>query len=273
MREIESHLRERIAAVDGAPNERAALEKILGELGPPLRVAQAYSAERTIDEAVATGRVVPVVRAVWQLAASTFEGFFVALGLLVGYAAGLGFLAIAALKPIFPQNVGLLSRHGVPFALGAQFPVAPDTVVAGGYWIIPTALAIGLAILVGTHRGARRFLARWRERRALASEPVLIFVSLVLRGGLNPRPLLHDGGVRHFLEVTMIRSLLIAAAAAAILVAPGARPADHERRGRRRQELRAPRDDRRVRRRDEDRRDPRAEEDGLQGDLQLAALD
>ena len=171
VREIESHLRERIAGADGAPNERAALERILGELGPPLRVAQAYSAERTIDEAVATGRIVPVARAVWQLAATTVQGFFVALGLLVGYSAGLAFLAIAALKPIFPQNVGLLSRHGVPFALGAQFPVPPDTVVRGGYWIIPIALGIGLAILVGTHRGARRFLARWREHRAARLNP------------------------------------------------------------------------------------------------------
>src|SRR5881396_3014514 len=68
VREIESHLRERIATADGAPNERAALEQILAELGPPLRVAQAYSAERTIDEAVTTGRFIPTVRAVGQLA-------------------------------------------------------------------------------------------------------------------------------------------------------------------------------------------------------------
>jgi len=169
VREIESHVRERIAAADGAPNERAALEKILGELGPPLRVAQAYSAERTIDEAVATGRIVPVARAVWQLAATTVQGFFVGLGLLVGYSVGLAFLAVAALKPLFPQNVGLMTRGGVPVSFGAQFPLPPDTVVVGGYWIIPIAAAVGLAILVGTHRGARRFLAGWRERRALAS--------------------------------------------------------------------------------------------------------
>ena len=68
VREIDSHVRERVATADGAPNERAALEQILAELGPPLRVAQAYSAERTIDEAVATGRFVPIVRAVGHLA-------------------------------------------------------------------------------------------------------------------------------------------------------------------------------------------------------------
>src|SRR6185295_16006895 len=64
VREIESHLRERVLAASASPDERAALERILAELGPPLRVAQAYSAERTIDEAVATGRLVAIVHAV-----------------------------------------------------------------------------------------------------------------------------------------------------------------------------------------------------------------
>src|SRR3954452_17635144 len=68
VREIESHVRERVLSANGAPNERDAVEKILAELGPPLRVAQAYSTERTIDEAVATGRFVPMVRAVAHLA-------------------------------------------------------------------------------------------------------------------------------------------------------------------------------------------------------------
>lgn len=62
VREIESHLRERIAASDGSPNEREALERILLELGPPLHVARAYSAERIADEAIATERVVPMLR-------------------------------------------------------------------------------------------------------------------------------------------------------------------------------------------------------------------
>ena len=50
------------------PNERDALDRVLTELGPPLRVAQAYSAERTMDEAVATGRIVPMARAllIWR---------------------------------------------------------------------------------------------------------------------------------------------------------------------------------------------------------------
>jgi uncharacterized membrane protein len=165
VREIESHLRERIAAADGVPDERAALERILTELGPPLRVAQAYSAERTIDEAVTTGRFVPILRAIWHLAASTVTGFFTGLLFFVGYVTSMGFFALAILKPIFPQNVGIQFVHGIPVGLGAHFPVSADTDLRGGYWIIPIALFCGLGIFVATHRGARRYLAWWRARR------------------------------------------------------------------------------------------------------------
>ena len=165
VREIESHLRERVASADSAPNERAVLERILAELGPPLRVAQAYSAERTIDEAVTTGRFVPIVRAVGHLALTTVTGFFTALGLLVGYLTSFAFFALAVLKPIFPGNVGVQYVHGFPLGLGAHFPLTPGTELGGGYWVIPFALFCGLGIFVGTHRGARRVLAWWRERR------------------------------------------------------------------------------------------------------------
>jgi hypothetical protein len=164
-REIESHLRDRIAASDGAPDERRALERILDELGPPLRVAQAYSAERTIDEAVATGRVVPMARAVWHLAVTTMIGSAVATALFSAYAAGIGFIAIGLLKPVFPNNVGLLVVDGVPRSFGAQFPMPPGGTISGGYWIIPFSIACGVAVLVLAHTATRRYLASWRKRR------------------------------------------------------------------------------------------------------------
>jgi len=168
VREIESHLRERIVAAGGAPNERVALEKILGELGPPLRVAQGYSVERTLDEAVATGRFVSTLRAVMHLAASTVWGFFVAFWLFIGYLISFAFLAIAILKPIFPDNVGVVFVNGIPVALGAHFPLEPGVDLRGGYWLVLVAALCGLGVFVATHRAARRFLSRWRERRALA---------------------------------------------------------------------------------------------------------
>jgi len=126
-------------------------------------VAQAYAAEITFEEAVATGRPVPVFRALW-LVATSVQGFFAALALLVGYAMGLGFIIVAALKPIFPQNVGLILRDGVPTAFGAVSTIGPGMEVVGGYGLIPLSLFVGVATLLLTHRMARAFVGWWRGR-------------------------------------------------------------------------------------------------------------
>ena len=163
LREVESHILERVARVEDSKDERRALEEILEQLGPPLKVAQAWAAEITFDEAVTTGRVSPILRALGY-AASTVQGFFVALGLFAGYATGWGFVALALLKPLFPLNVGIHVRNGIPMAIGAIFPVPAGTEVAGGYAIIPVCLFAGALILTLTHKGARAFIARRRTR-------------------------------------------------------------------------------------------------------------
>src|SRR5512146_797415 len=71
VREIETHIADRVSATPASPDERAALERILAELGPPMRVAQAYSAELTLDEAVTTGRIGPTLRAIWYVAVNS----------------------------------------------------------------------------------------------------------------------------------------------------------------------------------------------------------
>ena len=93
-----------------------------------------------------------MIRAVWQLALTTFvPAPSPRLGLFVrATSARLGFLADALLKPIFPNNVGLIVRaHGkLPIGLGAQFPrAARRRGATAGYWIIPICLFCGLAHL------------------------------------------------------------------------------------------------------------------------------
>ena len=163
-REVESHIRERIAETEPLPDEKTALGRVLDELGTPLSVARAYSLELSAEEAVATGRIAAVARSLLNMAALGLRGFLGALAIFVGYAIALGFLAIAVLKPIFPDNVGLFIVHGFP-AFGAQFPIPEGSGPYGGYAIVPISIAIGLAILVATHIGARRLIESWLRRR------------------------------------------------------------------------------------------------------------
>jgi uncharacterized membrane protein len=200
VREIESHIRERVAsapepgvrvavghapdarAANGAAEEREALERVLAELGPPLRVAQAYSHEMTLDEAVTTGRFVPMMRAIWHMATTSVVGFLWGSLALCGYVAGAAFLVLAVLKPIFPNNVGfIVGQRGAeagggvqiinvpPFSLGAQFPIPPGAHVYGGYWIIPLCIVLGVVVLIATQRGTRRMLAWFRSRKSPAT--------------------------------------------------------------------------------------------------------
>jgi hypothetical protein len=123
-------------------------------------VAQAYSAERTIDEAMATGRLVPMLRAIRHVAGKTVAGFWAAVGVSIGYTAAIGLLTVAVAKPLFPDNVGLwvYNATGIPHDLGIRFPVPANEHTIGGYWI-------GVAALVWTNRLTLRFLGWSRKRR------------------------------------------------------------------------------------------------------------
>jgi hypothetical protein len=54
-----------------------------------------------MEEAAATGRIVPIARAIFHVAATGIAGFAAAFGLLTGYLIGFGFILVAVMKPIF----------------------------------------------------------------------------------------------------------------------------------------------------------------------------
>ena len=166
VREVESHIRERLDQVEAVPDERTAVERVLTELGSPLRVAQAYSHEMTLDEAVTTGRFVPMARALWNAATTSVVGFTWATFVFIGWTTGLSFLAVAVIKVIFPNNVGVFTHNGAFVGAGAEFGMPAGTEAHPfGYWVIPVALGLGLLILVGTQRASRRILTWMRSRR------------------------------------------------------------------------------------------------------------
>jgi hypothetical protein len=164
-REVESHIRERVAESPGLPNERDALEEILNRLGPPATVARAYSIEMMFEEASTGGRIAAVLRTLFHVASTGIAGFLGALILFIGYITGVAFLSLAAMQPLFPANVGVWMRDGIPVSFGGRFPVPEGYELIGGYWIIPVGLAAGLGILIITHRAARRWIEKLRTQK------------------------------------------------------------------------------------------------------------
>jgi hypothetical protein len=168
VREVESHIRERVRETEPMPNERDALNRLLDAIGPPHRLARAYSAELAVDEAVSSGRLWPTARAVFALALNTTEGFFAGVGLLCGYLLAAGCLLVALAKPIFPDNVGLRWVNGEFHGAGFEPWLEPGTVVTHGWWVAGICAFLGLLLLWLTHRGTRRYLRRVSARRVRA---------------------------------------------------------------------------------------------------------
>jgi uncharacterized membrane protein len=172
VREVERHIAARIEQTDAAGDERLAVERILAELGTPLRVAQAYSTDRTLDEAVLTGKLLPILRSIANVAVATVLGFVAALILFTGYLGGAALFAIGVLKPFFPNNVGIWTVNGpgsLPTSLGIQ--TSPTELPAGGNWVILIGVGGGLLLIGFAHLGARAFLAWWRARRSSSPFP------------------------------------------------------------------------------------------------------
>jgi uncharacterized membrane protein len=172
LREIERHIAARVEETDAAGDEHTAVERILAELGTPLRVAQAYSNDRTLDEALLTGKLLPILQSIANAAVATVSGFVAALVLFAGYLAGAALVAIGLLKPIFPNHVGIWTVNGpgsLPTSLGIQ--TSPTELPAGGNWVILIGIGGGFVLLGLAHLGARAFLRWLRARRSTSPFP------------------------------------------------------------------------------------------------------
>jgi len=162
VREVESHIRDRVAETEPLPDERAALERILAALGTPTRVARAYSLELSVEEALVTGRFVATLRVIWLLASTTIGGFVAALLLITGYTSGFGLLVVGVLTAVLPAHFGLEIGDG-------SFSFGPFSGVAGrelhsGSGVVVLCVVLGLGLLVLTHKGARAWM-RWMRTR------------------------------------------------------------------------------------------------------------
>jgi CubicO group peptidase (beta-lactamase class C family)/uncharacterized membrane protein len=166
--EIRTHLSEQSLAEGGDA------QKAIARLGDARDLAALYLTEQAVADAVNSRSPSRLLTTALRLSRRGISWALLAVASLIGYAAALSLILTAAMKPFFPSHVGLWWGSGVR-AIGS-YSGAPDRgQELLGWWIIPSAAVLGIAVFIGTTFGLRRVLRSFRtsysQRRSSSHGP------------------------------------------------------------------------------------------------------
>ncbi|NIJ47672.1 DUF1700 domain-containing protein [Rhizomicrobium electricum] len=159
--EIRSHIEDSMAA-SGKP-----IEDVLDSLGDPLELASAYLDQRKLEDAVVRSAHGTLLIAILEQAGRSLVAALLGFFALFFYLCMVAFAAMAVLKPIIPQLVGLWwGPHIFAFAILEKAPTGGQELL--GYAIIPVAIVLGVGSFL-----AGRALTRVGGRLLLRKTQVL----------------------------------------------------------------------------------------------------
>ena len=142
--EIKAHLLESyVHPSKGSESER--LRAAIERLGSPDAFVPGWVEDRLLYDAAPGGSV----RSLWQLlrinAVRGATHLMASLALGFGYLVAFYLFIMAALKPVFPDNVGLITTgNGLTF-LG--YVDSPEMVDHLGYWLVPLGLILSFSLV------------------------------------------------------------------------------------------------------------------------------
>ncbi len=152
--ELETHLADSYAAGDSRQSETARLQDAIGRLGAPADYLRPLMADGLLDRGTRSYNPVPLARGLYYSlglgAARTIAAF--AFGF--GYFLLAAFAAMALLKPLWGDHVGLFRQPdgAVSFGIVADTAGARELL---GLWIIPIALAVTALLYIILTRALR----------------------------------------------------------------------------------------------------------------------
>jgi uncharacterized membrane protein len=156
VRELRGHILEREQSMGSGDPEVAS---ILADLGAPESIAALYRTEAMISRARSTFSPWLILASTARLAGKSLVGLLVFMVGLAGYGAGVAFLLCAALKPIFPESIGLwASDHALTMGV-VEAQHARELL---GWWLVPVALGLCILFMAGT-----TFFLHWMLRYSL----------------------------------------------------------------------------------------------------------
>lgn len=176
--ELRAHIRDRLAGADGAAS--ASLSDVLAGLGDPQSLAREYRAQLLLTQAHRSYRPWLVLGGTLVWARVRVKGLVVFLFTLMAYLTAAVCLMCAALKPALPDRIGLwagqshvvlgfLSLDGASVT-GLAVKLMPPLFVVGragshgpytellGYWLMPAATVVGLALFFVSTAIVRRVI-------------------------------------------------------------------------------------------------------------------
>lgn len=156
--EIRSHIEDRTAAT-GNP-----VFDTLDSLGDPVELARSYLDQYKLEDAVVRSAHGTLLITILERAGRSVAAGALGLCALTLYLCSIAFAAMAVLKPIIPQQVGMWTGpHLNAFAILDGAP-PPGTVEHLGYALIPVAIILGVLSFLGgralTRLGGRLLLRK-----------------------------------------------------------------------------------------------------------------
>ncbi len=150
-----------------ADGERA-VQKSMDAFGPPEVYAANFIETTQIRKAIASLSAKAMFKHILRLAGRGLVYFIAAKVIITLYVFSFAFAAIAIIKPILPQSVGLwlsAEADGLPLVGILPGNSVPDTPDLLGYWIIPIAVIACLITFILGNWAARKTLLYYLRKK------------------------------------------------------------------------------------------------------------
>jgi uncharacterized membrane protein len=157
LQEIRTHIFERLQQ-DGAE-----VDAVLKALGDPEELAYQFHSECSLAKSSHSWSPWVLMRTAARWGLNGVQGFVIFLVAFIGYTFAACFYITAALKPIFPSNIGFfISKQGLNLA---SWPTPRGHEVLGPYYTM-TALVLGFLFVVVTSFVLRMMMRNFSKVRS-----------------------------------------------------------------------------------------------------------
>ena len=156
LREIETHLRERLERLENA--DSVGVDAVFQHFGSVAEIAAQFQEDRAVRRIAVVRSPVLLTEAAWKWARISLRGSLALLIALFGYLSSLTLLVTAVGKIFYPERIGMwIHANSWGFSLGAPRNASNPGTEVLGYWYIPAGLVAGALLAIVTTLSVKWF--------------------------------------------------------------------------------------------------------------------